>query len=257
MLLTILAQNNLQQTQAGLGVTTRPPLVFPKVPVKWPEDHPQPSLTEEIPAPVQNVYFDGPIFKRWPNPDTLNPPDLIANLPPNLYDGFIQRGFPSDAVPYDLALLTPTAVSPQPQPLLDYPALPKVARGPDLDFPNIASITVIPPAGPTPAGRHHKRFKVFLEGRAVYFATRAEAEAARDRYRDGLIIEARAVGIHKIKVRRPRITQVTVDGRHPPDLAPAKQMARAPLTSESEILQAIKEGKMREEEEIAIALLLS
>lgn len=260
MLLTLLANNNLNRfpPQPEFRATVVTP---PKPAVKYPE-LPQPlplALLDQ--APACNIYDALPPAKRWPTDQIFNAPDLIANLPPNLYDGALKANLNGDIQAYNAALLTPTVIVVQPQPVTDYPAPAyRVWPGYGIDFPNIVSIS--PPAptpqGPTDAGRHHKRFKVFLGGRAVYFATRQEAEAARERHRDGLLLEVKAAGLdpRKVKVRRARITQVTVDGRHPPDLAPARQIARSYRTTEDEILQALKEARMREEEEIALMLLL-
>jgi len=212
-----------------VAITIRPPLIAQWRPKAWPGDT----------WVYQNVAFF--------------PPFTGGRI--NLLPVGTRKNPLGDLQGYNSALLIP----PQPQFNLDYPATRQQWPS-DFIFPNVASLSVTPPQPPavTDAGRHHKRYKVILGSRTIYFATRAEAVEARERHRDGLILEAKAAGVdpRKIKVRRPRITQVSTDGRHPPDLAPAEQMARAANANHDEILRALNEARMREEEEIAIALLL-
>ena len=314
--------NVAANTAAAVVVPPVIPLDYQCIPLrKWPDGVPTNPPPDVIPILVTSVYYPVLPQKKWQEvvegqkpldasiipafhydypapPKKVWPGDTwvyqnVALLPtaapivPPLEHGWKIKAQLSDAPLYNLALLTPPAAAPQPQPLTDFPATlkrtlptPQIVRatqaslqffqydyptlpikrwpGDDFIFPNIASISFTPPPQPpaaTDAGRHHKRYKVRLGSRTVYFATKAEAVAARERHRDVQIIEAKAAGVdpRKIKVRRARITQVTVDGRHPPYLAPAQQIAR----SHDAVLQALKESRMREEEEIAIALLLS
>src|SRR6185312_3034606 len=104
------------------------------------------------------------------------------------------------------------------------------------------------------AGRHHKRFKLMVEGRAVYFATKREADAARERHIEigqkigqPIRLKAREVA----KLRKTEAVKSAV--AHTPLAKPSQTLPRVP---DEAIAQALHDARMREEEEIAIALLM-
>ena len=189
------------------------------------------QITPYLPAayPAQNFYGDVKVSVKWPDPQ----------------------------IPPCTAYLTAAVVTPPP-PLNFYPdAVLKV----HWNIPESYGSTVyippfVPPAAPVPAGRHHKRYAVKLSGRTVYFATRAEAEAARITHKQGRILEGKAAGLPLKIVRRTAAASVG-PVRVVKTLAPPQPPTPVALVSNEAIKAAAIEGQDRELEEIALALLMA
>lgn len=252
------------------------------------------------PQPFLNLYFDGPLPRRWPNDPQPITPDLIPSLPPNVYDGPGAKRYTDFDTPQQAAFLPVVVVAPPP-PLNPYPeSKPQPPRYPwepmqettylppktltgrvwdtsqgfrtkvwngDIPLPSAIYLPTggpTPPPAPTPAGRHRRHYVVRDGNRLLLFANKADADLYRRRLQRAAkpVTERRRL---RVLVKEPEFVidipkTRTLAERHGQlgtflEAASAKRGFVELVKIQSHLI-AMEAARMREEEEIAIALLM-